>query len=515
VSAASPVRATLPVADSSVERAFDRVLLVDLSRPTSPRDRFTDLSVGSDYPGTLIRDDSLAQLRLVREELGFRYVRFHAIFHDVLGTYRELDGKPVYDWSKLDYLFDTLLGMGMRPFIELGFTPDAMKTSEQTIFYWKGNTSHPDPEKWTRLVLAFASHLVERFGRDELRTWFFEVWNEPNLDGFWEHADQNAYFELYARTARALKAVDSELQVGGPATAGAAWITEFLGYAGERGLPVDFVTTHSYGVDHGFFDENGESDTKLSPSPEAIVGDIRRVREQIEASSMPGLPLHFTEWSTSYNPRDSVHDSYHGAAYILTKLKQSAGSLQSMSYWAFSDLFEEPGPPTAPFQGGYGLLNPDGIRKPAFFAYKYLNRLGDRVLDARDAQSIVSVGEEGVKVLAWHYAPPTQAVSNRSYFTKIQPVAHVAPLTLVFENAQPGSYEARIHRTGFERNDAYTAYLKLGSPAELTPEQVGELHALTRDDPELQTLEVDASGAARLSVPLREYDVVLVDLRPR
>jgi xylan 1,4-beta-xylosidase len=497
----------------SAERPLDRTIHVDLSSPARPRDRFTDLSIGSDYPGTLIRDDSLAHLRLVREELGFRYVRFHAIFHDILGTYREVRGKPVYDWTKIDYLYDELLAIGVRPFVELGFTPDAMKSSEQTIFFWKGNTSHPDPEKWTRLVDAFARHLVERYGRDEVRRWFFEVWNEPNLDDFWERADQIAYFELYARTARTLKALDSELKVGGPSTAGAAWVPEFLAYAALRQLPVDFVTTHSYGVDHGFFDEKGESDTKLSPSPEAIVGDVRRVREQIEASPMPGLPLHFTEWSTSYTPRDSVHDSYHSAAFILTKLNESVGLLQGMSYWTFSDLFEEPGPPTAPFHGGFGLLNPQGIRKPAYFAYKYLNRLGDRVFDTRDLQSIVTVAEKGVKVLAWHYAPPAQAVSNRSYFTKVQPVTPLAPLVLVLSNAQPGSYAVRIHRTGFERNDAYTAYLKLGSPGKLTPEQVGELHALTRDEPELQTLEVDTSGRGQLTVPLREYDVVLIDLR--
>ena len=230
---------------------------------------------------------------------------------------------------------------------------------------------------------------------------------------------------------------------------------------------------------------------------------------------MPGLPLHFTEWSTSYTPRDSVHDSYHSAAYILTKLNESAGSLQGMSYWTFSDLFEEPGPPTAPFHGGFGLLTLQGIRKPAYFAYKYLNRLGDRVLDTRDPQSIVSVGEEGVKVLAWHYTPPAQPAGNRSYFTKVQPVAALSPLVLVISNMPPGSYEARIHRTGFERNDAYTAYLKLGSPAQLEPAEVGELHALTRDEPELKTLEVDASGSVQLTVPLREYDVVLVELQRR
>jgi xylan 1,4-beta-xylosidase len=230
---------------------------------------------------------------------------------------------------------------------------------------------------------------------------------------------------------------------------------------------------------------------------------------------MPGLPLYFTEWSTSYSPRDPVHDSYHCAAYVLTKLKESRGQLQGMSYWTFSDLFEEPGPPTAPFQGNFGLLNPQGIRKPVYFAYKYLNRLGERELDTHDAQSMAVLRDGGVQVLAWHYAPLDQPVSNRPYFTRVHPVADLPPLELALSGLSPGAYEARIYRTGFERNDAYTAYLKLGAPTALTAAQIDELHALTRDEPVVEKLEVDAGGAAQLKVPLREYDVVLVDVQKR
>src|SRR4051812_2094074 len=152
-----------------------REIAIDARTPTTPRDRFADLSIGSDYPGTLIRDDSLAQLKVAREELGFRTIRFHAIFHDVLGTYKVVDGKPVYDWTKIDYLYDKLLGMGIKPFVELGFTPEAMKTSNSSIFYWKGNTSHPDHAQWQGLVDAFVRHLQQRYGKDEVRGWFFEV----------------------------------------------------------------------------------------------------------------------------------------------------------------------------------------------------------------------------------------------------------------------------------------------------------------------------------------------------
>ncbi|WP_369976005.1 GH39 family glycosyl hydrolase [Xanthomonas bundabergensis] len=492
-----------------------RAIALDVQGPTAPRDRFYDLSVGSDYPGTLLREDSLAQLRTARDELGFRYLRFHAIFHDVLGTYREVDGRPVYDWSRIDQLYDRMLGMGIRPFVELGFTPEAMKRSDQRIFYWKGNTSHPQLDKWTALIDAFVRHARQRYGEEEVRRWYFEVWNEPNLAGFWEGADQPAYFALYDATAKAIKRIDPQLKVGGPSTAGAAWVPEFITHAHAAGTPLDFISTHTYGVDGGFLDEKGESDTKLSPSPDAITGDVRRVREQIQASAMPGLPLYFTEWSTSYTPRDPVHDAYLSAAYILSKLKATEGLVQGMSYWTYSDLFEEPGPPTAPFQGGFGLLNPQGIRKPAYFAYKYLNALGERQLRNADAQSYATYDGGVLKLLAWDFVTPQQDKSNRPYFTQVLPAAAVAPLRLQLRGLAPGSYALAIRRTGFDANDAYSAYLRMGSPKALSAQQLRQLQQRTTDKPELRRVRVDKDGSAQLDVPMRANDVVLLELSPR
>jgi len=221
-----------------------RMIEVDIAKAGKPIDRSFNFSVGSDFPGTLLRSDSLGQLKTAVDELGFRYLRFHAIFHDVHGTVKIVDGKAVYDWTKIDELYDAMLRMGIKPFVELGFTPQAMATSPQTIFYWKGNTSHPEPEAWRALIDAFARHLISRYGAAEVRTWFFEVWNEPNLSGFWEGADQKAYFDLFEATARTLKAVDPSLRVGGPATAGAAWVPQLLELAAERKIPIDFV--HPY-----------------------------------------------------------------------------------------------------------------------------------------------------------------------------------------------------------------------------------------------------------------------------
>lgn len=490
-----------------------REITIDVSRAGRPVDRFFDLSIGADYPGTLIRPDSQAQLKTAVNELGFRYIRFHAIFHDVLGTVRIVDGRTVYDWSKIDQLYDDLLAKGIRPFVELGFTPQAMATSEQTIFYWKGNTSHPKLDPWRDLIDAFVRHLRERYGVAEVRHWYFEVWNEPNLDGFWERADQKAYFELYDVTARTIKAIDPTLQVGGPSTAGAAWVPEFLEYARKTGAPVDFVTTHTYGVDHGFLDEKGEADTKLSPSQDAIVGDVRRVRQQISESSFPSLPLYFTEWSTSYTPRDPVHDSYISAPYILSKLKATQGLVQGMSYWTYTDLFEEPGPPPTPFHGGFGLLNREGIRKPAFFAYKYLNALKGKEISSSDAESILATDGASTTALIWEWEQPEQKVSNRPFYTKLVPASAAPTTRLNFKRLAAGEYRLHIRRTGFRANDAYSAYIEMGAPTALSADQLKKLRSLTRDVPETnRKVTVGSSGEYTVDIPMRTNDIVLVVL---
>ena len=481
-----------------------RVIVVDVAQAGPPVDRFFDLSVGSDYPGTLMRDDSQAQLKVAVHELGFRYIRFHAIFHDVLGTVRLHHGKAVYDWSKVDQLYDELLAMHIKPFVELGFTPNALATSSNSIFYWKGNTSHPNPAGWNDLIANFIHHMEKRYGAQEVRTWFFEVWNEPNLSGFWEGADQQAYFSLYDQTSRTIKGIDPALRVGGPATAGAAWVPEFLAHVKQSGAGVDFVSTHTYGVDGGFLDENGKSDTKLSPSPDAIVGDVRNVKQQVVASAFANLPVYFTEWSTSYTPRDAIHDSYVSAPYILSKLKATEGLVQGMSYWTYTDLFEEPGPPTAAFEGGFGLLNRDGIRKPAFFAYKYLHALQGNVLSSNDPQSMIAAKGDSVEALIWDFKQPEQSLSNRSFYTKVIPSTPADAIELrVLHGVPSAAYSLEIHRTGYEANDAYSAYIKMGAPKDLTAEQISQLSKLTVDRPEnQQILRSNHDGEIVVTLPL-------------
>ena len=493
----------------------ERTIIANMADTPAPRDMFWQQCVGADHPGILLRKDNLAQLRLVHDEAGFKFIRFHGIFADDMAAYHEVNGQPIFNFDKIDAVYDAILKIGMKPFVEIGFMPRDLASGKKTIFYWKANGSPPkDYGKWADFITAFTSHLETRYGKPEIQSWKFEIWNEPNLDGFWTNGDQESYFRLYDTTVKAIKGVDPALLVGGPATAGAAWVPQFIDHAKGAGIPVDFITTHTYGVDAGFLDENGQGDNKLSPNPGSIVNDVANVRQQVKASAFPDLPVHFTEWSSSYNPRDPVHDAYLSAPFVLEKLKKSEGLVQSMSYWTYTDLFEEAGAPPASFHGGFGLINREGIRKASFFAYKYLNELGAQVLPNTDSESWLTRDGGNFIGLIWNYTTPDQQESNRPYFRKLHPSTPLPPVDLTVKSLQPGTYQVVVHVTGFKANDAYSQYIEWGRPKNLTPEQIAALQQLSSDAPDAEQDQRRRDGIFHQEIPIRTNDVILINVIP-
>ncbi|HEY5284058.1 MAG TPA: glycoside hydrolase, partial [Polyangia bacterium] len=323
-------------------------------------------------------------------------------------------------------------------------------------------------------------------------------------------------FDLFASTARAIKRVSSAYRVGGPATAGCAWLPEFIQYCASHRVPVDFVSTHDYGVESGLLDETGNAGTIFSHDPRSIYGNVLRMREQISASPLPNLELHFTEWSSSYTPADPLHDSYHSAAFILDKLKKSGTAAQSMSYWVFTDIFEEAGPRFTPFHGGFGLLNTQDIRKPAFFAYQFLNRLGPTELASSDPASYVtSDGAGNFQILFWDFTVtnPVKSENNQTFYKRDLPAAPKGTARLHLGHLPPGRYLQTVYQVGYRVNDAYALYKDLGSPAQLTRAQVQRLQSASDGRPISQTtVTVRADGTFDHVLPLRENDVFLVTL---
>jgi xylan 1,4-beta-xylosidase len=493
-----------------------RSITVDANAVKGPLNRSFNECVGAGRANEGLRADWQGQLREAKKELGFRYIRMHGLLSDDMGVYfGEKNGKPIYNWQYIDVLYDSLLSIGIRPFVELGFMPNAMASGTKTIFWWKGNVTPPkDYKKWADLVKALVQHWTERYGEQEVKKWYFEVWNEPNLKGAFWTGDQADYFKLYAVTAPAIKSVSSSYRVGGPATAGSAWVPEFISYCSQNKVPVDFVSTHTYGVDQGFLDENGNRGTVLSKNEDAIYGEIIRSRQQIKESAFPNLELHYTEWSASYTPADPIHDSYHEAAYILEKIKKTGDAANSMSYWTFTDIFEEPGPRTTPFHGGFGLINYQDIKKPAYYAYKYLNKLGEKELQNTDAASWACKDKKGnVQLLLWDFTRtlPDDSINNQVYYKRDLPSIEKGSVSVTFKSLQPGQYRVSVYKTGYRSNDAYSTYLDMGSPEQLTRQLVAQIKQKNNDQPiSSKTIAVGAGRSYTENLPLRENDVYFV-----
>jgi xylan 1,4-beta-xylosidase len=323
--------------------------------------------IGSEHLALLLRgagpgasnvgDELAAAFRIVRRELGVEAVRAHAIFDDSLGVYREVDGRPVHDFERVDAAYDRLLATGLRPFVELSFMPhDLASDPQRTTFHYRGIISPPrDPERWSDLVSDFVRHLAGRYGLDAVRGWPFEVWNEPNLRLFWT-ATEAEYLDLYDTTARAVRSVDPRLAVGGPSTAAVGWVDDLLAHVADAGAPLDFVSTHTYG---------------------APPLDLRPVTERF---GRPGLPIHWTEWGVSPTHAAEVNDSVWGAPLVCRGMRSAAGRVASLSYWVASDHFVELGEPDRLLHGGFGLLTIGNLRKPRYWALRMLEQLGDEEL---------------------------------------------------------------------------------------------------------------------------------------
>ena len=457
---------------------------VDLTAPGRPYPHYWEFCVGSCHAATVLREDVREHIRKAHNECGFRYLRFHGLFDDDMSVYFvPMMGEPVISFYNIDSIFDFLLDTGMKPFVELGFMPTPLASGDYTLFHYKANATMPrDDAEWQRLIRLFAEHLLERYGREEVSQWFFEVWNEPNLRFFFD-GTQEDYFHLYEITARALKAADPCLQVGGPATSVNSWIPEFRSFCETNSVPCDFVTTHHYpsddplssmgmngpGVKGEMFDK--ETAARMTPEEmeEAIKAFIspkenrnpRDVLAQMtkKAKEQAGdLPLYYTEWNGS-----KEFDTSYQAAFIAHTIAHNDGLVKGYSFWTVSDIFEEMGMKPGPFKNEFGIQTNHGVAKPSYRVFQALHEAGDLRLDVPGQDPLVEIlalknGDEAT-VFVYNHDLERRAVKAEEVELTLSGAAMV--------------WKAVI---GEGRCDPLKAWQDMGSPDYLTREQVAALH---------------------------------------
>ena len=437
----------------------------DLAQRPIPFEHVWEHTVGSDHAPMALRADWQAQLGQCRRELGFRHVRFHGLLSDDMGTLICHNEEPLYSFFNVDQIIDFLLSIGMRPFVELSFMPTALASGSKTVFHYRGNVTPPkDYKQWSTLIHRLVGHWVERYGIREVAEWFFEVWNEPNLNAFWT-GTQRDYFRLYRVTADAIKRVNPSLKVGGPATARDGWIEEFLEFCESSEVPVDFVSTHHYPTD-ALGHEDDDTETQLANSQR---GALREWAQDTRRRAGK-LPVYYTEWNSSSNPRDPRHDEPYAAAFVAKTALEATDLVQGYSFWTFSDIFEENYFPSVPFHGGFGLLNLQGIAKPTYRAFELLHKLGTERLVVDGLHDTVNAWvtrtSAGISALFVNHALPRHSITP----------AHVR----VHLTHAPEPRGAWVERIDEDHANAKRRWQALGAPEYLDGATVEQLHEASR-----------------------------------
>jgi len=472
----------------------------DWAWPRVPLPHPWEHTVGSGHAALALRADWQDQMRRARADLGFRHVRFHGLLGDDMGTLVEQDKQLLYSFFNADQVWDFLLSIGMRPFVELGFMPTALASGPETAFRWKGNITPPkDPRAWEELVRRLATHAVDRYGPDEVREWFWEVWNEPNLKKLFWTGSREGYFDLYRRAAVALKGVDGRLRVGGPATAANGWLDEFLDFCDRTGTPVDFLSTHHY-PDDGFGKDGDAPETKLAAGRRGVL------REQAAETRRRarGRPVYYTEWSTTSGIRDPLHDGPYAAAFVTKTVLEAAGLVEGYSHWTFSDLFEENYFPSVPFHGGFGLLTLHGVAKPAYRAFQLLHRLGSELLPIRGSHGTVDAwvaprGQVGAIVLLTNHALPRQPIRSERVRVRLA--------------GAPDPRSTLVERIDDDHANPRALWRAWGEPEYLSRQDLDRLHATSELRAEVQPWShIMTAPGLDLDVTLPPHGIAAVTL---
>lgn len=496
-------------------------LTIDTNAKSTAFPHFWEQTFGSGRAILSLRESYRDDLRTVKQATNFQSIRFHGILMDEVGLYdpdrhtqnpglaaEAVHDASTYNFTYIDQIYDGLLANGVKPFVELSFMPKKMAADPNLLqpFWYKPVVSPPkDYKLWDDMMRALASHLVLRYGIDEVSTWKFEVWNEPNLDFWGGNPRQSTYFDLYDHTARALKGVSPRLLVGGPSTAQAAWVEPFLAHTKAQNVPVDFVTTHVYANDLARDVFNTEENI---PRDTMVFRAVEKVHKQILASAYPHIPLIFSEYNASYSNEPNVTDSTYIGPWLANTIRLCDGLTESMDYWAFSDVFEEQGVNATPFYGGFGLIATDNIPKPSLNVFRALHKLGDRRLPVDSTSALATVAADGSVVVAlWNYAPPVGTGPTYTAPSGTQPPAHVFDLR--FEHL-PAMARLQVYRVDEEHGNVLRAYDQMGRPGgSLSPEQVAKLKAAGAMSPAVPAQLHD--GRLQITVPARGLAVLVVE----
>ncbi|MCH1626895.1 GH39 family glycosyl hydrolase [Ferdinandcohnia quinoae] len=515
---------------------------VDVAKPMNKINRAFTKLITFGYAPHALRKDFHDQLKQIQGEIGFEFIRFHGIFSDQLLVYNQkTDGSYYFNFNHIDSLLDNLLDTGLKPFIEIGFMPRGLASSENKIFWWDAFVSPPkNMSRWLELLDAFFKHLINRYGLQEVRTWYFEFWNEPEVQYFWSGTRQE-FFTFYTESYRCIKTIDSEIKVGGFGTIDFSeqqnWLDEFDAFAENEKIGVDFFSFHVYNLSRNFLPEveplltlneislEGNAIQKLAESGGIMLGDehnlsvcIDHIIDKSRGLASLNKELWITEWNANSDSRDMVHDTCYMAAFIIKNALENNEKVTGMGFWTFTDIFDEFRLEQPLFHGGFGLMTYNGIKKAGYHAFYFLSKLGEDLVSREDDMIVTKRGED-YQVLLFNYSHPNHLYRKFDY-SQLSPTSRykvfenecVKSIQLTIEGLQ-GEYTIKKQYVNRQQGSSFDAWVDIGAPKVMDNDVINYMKG--RAEPGIKIQDISVHNNYLLETVLQPHEIQLIEIKRR
>ncbi len=470
-------------------------------------------------------------LKDLQKDIGFHYIKFHGLLDDEMMVYSESpSGQPILNFTYVDMIFDFLLSINLRPLIQLSYMPtDLAKNPEMTINFLESCVSLPkDYNKWQYLIRNLVIHLQNRYGPEEVRKWPFYLWNTPDapeaLSGI---KDKEDYFYFYQVTYKTVVGIDPQIAFGGPGLMNMTmekgdWVTAFLSYCRENDCQPAFLNYHFYPVipkDTLSSKSLTESHLMLDPSEDALRLSINKIKQNNRNLGWNMKNFYITEWNSSISHRELLNDTAFKPPYIVKNILENYDRMASFAYWGLTDYIEEVQMSGRLFHGGIGLFTYNGIKKAQYYAFTFLSRLGDQLLDRGDGYFVTKKGSS-YQIILYNYQHYSSLYASGELFDMTFenrytpfPDLHKFKFILTLDNLEESNYIIADRILNRQNGSGFDKWIDLGAMALETEEEVDYLKSVSLPKIE-KTRESTDDKKLILSRVLEPHEVRLIELKP-
>lgn len=475
-----------------------------------------------------LNNDIQRKLKIIQREIGFKYIRFHGIFDDEMNVYSEdCNEKVVLDFLEIEKLFNFLDSINLKPFIELGFMPSKLAKEQNQIFDRPTIISPPrDMNKWNLLIESFINYCISRYGLEEVKTWYFEVWNEPEIVNLFGFKDVSDYYNLFENTYNTIKSISKDIKVGAPGInficeGSYKWAQDFYDFYSSKNIEPDFIYSHSYAyiVDKDIkeIDINSLSEKGILPEDEKFLQNyIEKLNKKVKEINKKDIDIYITEWNSSPSHRELTHDTCYKSAFIVKNIVENMDSTESLAYWVVSDYIEELPLPEDEYHGGVGLITMNSIKKASYNAFYLLAKLGNILVDRGDGYYITR-SSKGYQIIIYNYyhfdklylSMDTSKITQEDRYSVFKN-DNYKEFNFTLENIDSGNYEIKEYRVNRNQGSSFDAWVEMGAPKYLELDEIEYLKS--KSYPSYIRTNENIKDSYEISKILQPHEILLLEI---